>query len=683
VIRAVAGATAALLVGAALVPALPAAPPSAAAETPAITVNRQTPAVMTDDATLLLTGVVTAGSEPLSDVRVQFRASSRRIPNRSSLATAVAEQSIARAGTVVTGSAVRLVEALPAGGSAPFQLQIPADDLPFGDAGAYVGAAEVRATDADGSRSRVAFSQVLLPYWTPNAVAEPTPLAVLWPLLETPQVDAEGVLLDDEVITAFAPGGRLARLLAEAGTAPVTWYADADLLQTAALIADGARVRLADGTIENRPPDPVVGAWLRQATTALQQAGESAALAPFADLDLTALVRAGRTPEVAAGFDAAATAAAGLMEAPPAVNPVWPAGGADAAALRGVSELGPTAVVLPSSQYPPDNDGIATGSAVVRLPQRTGSLIGLLADDQLAAALARGTGSPAAALAGRQQILADTLLIARERSSDARPQLLQPPRRWDPPAGSAADLLAALASAPWLTLTSGADFAALPPDDIDRVALRYRGGPDELPPAIPAAAEPAETAIAGLTQVLSDPTPVVTPLSQAVLRSASAAWRQAQPAGLAYATATAATGTRTAAGLRLAPRDEVTLTGRNGTIPLTVVNDLPSAATVVVTVSATPSVRLTLTDPGTVTVEPGRRLSVEVPAEAVASGTVQVTGRLLTTAGQAYGPEQSFRVQVRALGGIQGWIVITGLIGLAVFTVVRIALRARSVTRAA
>jgi hypothetical protein len=175
---------------------------------------------------------------------------------------------------------------------------------------------------------------------------------------------------------------------------------------------------------------------------------------------------------------------------------------------------------------------------------------------------------------------------------------------------------------------------------------------------------------------------VVAPLAAAVLRSGSAAWRGATATGLAYAGSTADTGTATAAKLRLAPREQVTLTGQSGTIPLTVINDLPGAATIRVAVAATPSVRLTVTAPGEVTVAAGRRVSVEVPAEASASGTVLVKSQLSTTAGTAYGPPQTFRVQVRALGQVQGWIVLTGLALLAGFTVVRVVQRARrKVTR--
>jgi len=99
--------------------------------------------------------------------------------------------------------------------------------------------------------------------------------------------------------------------------------------------------------------------------------------------------------------------------------------------------------------------------------------------------------------------------------------------------------------------------------------------------------------------------------------------------------------------------------------------------TVRVGARAIPSVRLTVGQPPAVNVEAGRRVSVEVPAQAAANGRLDLEVRLLTPSGAAYGDPVTFPVRVTGFGQVARVVVgaALALLGLAVLVRIGRALR--------
>ena len=155
---------------------------AAASDEATIAVDEVTPVTMTAGGRLTIRGTVTAGSVALSNVVVQVRMSAQRLRGRADLAAVTTEPTVQRAGPLVPDGVLQVADSLGSGASAPFAVDLPVDSLPAGAAGVYVGAVEVRATPDDAPRSRLDFQTLLLNYWSPGAVAEPTPVAVVWPL---------------------------------------------------------------------------------------------------------------------------------------------------------------------------------------------------------------------------------------------------------------------------------------------------------------------------------------------------------------------------------------------------------------------------------------------------------------------------------------------------------------------
>ena len=175
-----------------------------------------------------------------------------------------------------------------------------------------------------------------------------------------------------------------------------------------------------------------------------------------------------------------------------------------------------------------------------------------------------------------------------------------------------------------------------------------------------------------LTSVLSQPQPLADQLERGLLRAESAAWRGREVAGNAFARSVTAAIAKAQAGVHIVPSGPVTLTSRSGQIPITVANDLDQAVTVRLDVATVPSVRMTLSQPGLVTVDAGRRATVEVKAEAAVNGRLVVQARLFAPDGQAYGPVVSFPVRATGIGEVAQWVVGGALVLLTVALTYRI-----------
>ncbi len=199
-------------------------------------------------------------------------------------------------------------------------------------------------------------------------------------------------------------------------------------------------------------------AWLAELITAT--AGQPVFATPYGDVNLTALIAQGHSADVARAFELGRTVASTDLrrnlnpsaDSNQATGIAWPPGGTasfaatpeNLAASSGVSSL-----VLAASDLP------AAQATVAKAVDGGGSVNGggsyvtlLLADDSLTQLLTSSGGGQAGVFATSQDFLAQTALLAREKS---QPIIVAPPQRWNPPAGLADDLLEGTASAPWLS----------------------------------------------------------------------------------------------------------------------------------------------------------------------------------------------------------------------------------------
>jgi Family of unknown function (DUF6049) len=235
-------------------------------------------------------------------------------------------------------------------------------------------------------------------------------------------------------------------------------------------------------------------------------------------------------------------------------------------------------------------------------------------------------------------------------------------------------LLQVLGSAPWVHLAQLTGLTTTAAQGPSRQRPNFTAGvrAREVDAAQLAGVRDGHQRLAALGAVLTDPQGVTDTYTRALLRAESCAWRGQQTAGRAYAASVVARLTSLQSQVHLLPNGPVTLAARSGRIPVTVVNDSDLQVTVRVGMQAVPAVRMTLSQPAAVVLEPHSSTTLDVAADATTNGSVQVVARLLTPEGAVFGPPQTFAVQVTGFGAVAGLLVGGALVLLSVALVVRV-----------
>jgi hypothetical protein len=622
--------------------------------------------------------VTNRGGATLLGVNVQLRVGTDPVGSRSQLA-ALAGGSSRPPGVVPVSVPDRLD--LAPGASLPFVLQFPVDSLGLTAAGVYPLAVEV-ITGPQNDRNRVATLRTFLP-WDMAAVM-PTRLAVLWPVLSTPSRDGDGVPVGTRLHDEIA--GRLTDVLAAGAGVKLTWLVDGDTLQGASSLAGGAPTAGGQQPPRTSQPDPAARTWLQGLEH--ETAGAQVVAVPYADPDLVGTVRAGLAGDLAQSTALGPQTAAEVLGRP-ATAPLplldWPADGtADRATLRALPGTGASTVLLSDASAAPVRSVTYTPSGAGPL-SGTG-LTAVVADSVLSNLLATSPGRQGGPALARQRVLAELAMVGAERPSLQRSLVIVPPRRWNPDPVYVQGLLRAVAAAGWVQLVSLSDLTSTAAQGPARQQPAYSAGARsrELDAAQYADVRAGHQRLGALSAVIStvsQPAAVADQLksyAEALLRSESAAWRSARAAGQAYVRGTVDLLARQQRRVHLVSPGAVTLAARSGKIPVTVVNDMDQQVTVRVGVQAVPPVRLKLTQPPPITLEPHSSTTLDIAAEATTNGSLLVVAQLLTVDGRPYGDPETFPVQITGLGAVAQLVVVGALLLLTAALVVRVVRAVRS-----
>ena len=680
------------------------APPAGAA----ITVRTATPAadpvsvgvtaigplVLTPNGTLQISGVLTNnGTVELDNVVIQLRVSAHPIGSRSEL-DALVTSTAAPPGAVPSGALITEPDPIPAGGTLPWTLSVTAKTLGLSTPGVYPLAIEVRADNATtGGRTRYGTARTFLP-WDLGA-ARPTRVAVVWPVLGTPSRRADGKALGTGLDNELH--GRLGALLRAAGVSHLTWLLDGDTLEGVRQLADaklpstlpsgtptssaGASGGSTDGTGtgEGTAAAAAAKAWLD--ALAADTANGQVLAAPFADPDLVASVRAGRTADLGVATTLGAQVVGQVLAgsssasgAPAEADVAWPADGtADSRTLTALAGLGNTAVIL-SDQFAAPVRAITTFTPSGVGPLAGTRLTGIVSDSILSTLIATPTAQQGGIALARQRFLAEIAMITAELPSAQRSLVIVPPRRWTPDVRYVRGVLEALGQVPWAQ-----------PATIAELRTTAADGPARQRPTYPAAVQKREVsgrqlgsvraaaaALDALSAVVADPTTLRDTYERAILRSESTIWRTQRAAGLVYAQSVTTAVDGLVSAVHVVQSGGLTLAARSGKIPVTVENRLSQSVTMNLMVAAEPAVRLTLTQPGQEVIPAGQSRTFEVPAEATTNGSVQLIVQLVAPDGKPYGSVVTFPVQITGLGAVAQLVVGGAFVLLAVALVVRV-----------
>lgn len=609
-----------------------------------------TPAIPGPGDVLHVTGrLQNTGPKSLAEPLVRLRDSPTKVSTRAQLES-LATGETARLGYPVSASAESLGDLAP-GASAAFDLTVPLDPLGFADFGVYPIAVEVRSA---GVRTGITWTFVP---WAPDPLlAEPTQVAWIWPLADVPRRTVEGAFVDDVLARELSAGGRLGSLVQAGAGRTVTWVVDPMLLEDAQDMSDGYGVRTTGSAGRAASTSPGTGdEAARHFLDDLRAASGGAPVValPYADPDVVALTRAGMTAQLRSARLRSAEVAPRVLARPGTSSTALPPGGfLDAATARELAATGTSSVVLRDDALPASTplDFTPTGRASVAVGGGS-ALDALLVDTRLSALAGADTSLAGTRVLAQQRFLAETAMVTAERPGVRRTIAIAPPARWAPQPGWAASLLTLTEQAPWLTAVPLPAALATPvPDDVSRGPLRY-------PQAARAAELPAGylTAVAGLrravtatSEVLSDPASIVDPYAAQELRLVSAGLRRDTDRRAGLLRRTRDTLAAQIAAVHVIPT-KVSLGARDGSFPVTVVNGLPQAVTVRVSVSAD-SPRLRVDESAPVTIDARGQARVLLAAHAVANGVTEVSAQLRTPTGDPFGSPVAIPVQVAQYG---------------------------------
>ena len=694
-----------------------------------------TPTVLRPGDDWVIRGTVTnTGSEKLTDPVLRLRFQTYVPSTRSALAAwNVSGDSLVT--TVLL--AQQLGTDLRPGQQHSFEMTISPEESPF-----YAGAAwGPRGIAIEATSGQVQASQRTTVLWYPEEqqVGAPTELSVLVPLTATAEEWAHAATQGTSLADAAA--GRLGPVLQAADSPRVSWALDPALLETQPLGAEAATRALASevepGTASTEPAttsqssgsaagpaagtatgqgtdgeqtsddtdptqtttdqgetstpegapsstgdtdDQITGTELIDRLTA-RSGGHDVIALPYADADLASLESAAGTELTRAARDRS-DYLYGEHDIHPIDQVLWPSR-YDLQSLQTVAWSGTDTVVLPEDSQPAVTGTTYTPSGRAEVSTGAGDLETALWDTGLSGLFT----SDLTPLQIRQELLAQTAIIARERPSDGRgllavaahdvgadPEQLQ----------AVTDALAAAEDVPWLQLTNLRSL----------LGRTDSGEPREAPPAEPTT-EPAldSSAVEEMSQVWStlESYVAVTDAPQRYLGTVgpnalgTLSTALADDPGTQQLLLDAATQAeqQLQSAVAVESGSSVLLVSAAGDLPISIQSALPVPADVTVRlVPADP--RLRAEEEVTATLRPNSTTTVRIPVTAVSNGNVDVYFEVLTPGGDVLASGEPFSVRVRADWESTGTIIVAGLLVIGfVVGLVRTIRRGRPQTRAA
>ena len=510
----------------------------------------------------------------------------------------------------------------------------------------------------------------------------------LWPLADWPARAPNGVLLSDQTPVALSPDGRLDRLLdlGARHAATVSWLVDPALLQTASLMSRGYQV-VQDGTVVVGDREASARRWLERLGQVTRASGLRSL--PYADVDAAALTRGGQSNDVVRAVTQGPGIAAAALGRPVEGDLYWaPFGRIDRPTLNVLASSGVTTLVLSADAMPPTDEATSTqGLATAALSTSVGAIRAVLTDPGLTGVLSLPQRSSSDVVLARQRFLAETAVAAVTVPADqaTRTFVVAPPTvRWAATASLVTPLLRATRTAPWLSAVSLARLMDAPAPSASRQRGGYgeRARDAELRPGYVERIARTSADLEVFASVLDDPTGIVQPFAESLLRAGSAGWREEPAIGDAQLASTSTALAEETGRVRVLSEGQVTLSGDTGKVPVTIANDLDRSVTVGLVLRGRPGVRLSSEPVTGIRIEPGRFASVEVDARVVGGDPLPVDIQLLSPEGADYGTPARITVSSTAYARAASWVVIAAFVAIAVFVVVGVTRRIRGAHRA-
>lgn len=393
---------------------------------------------------------------------------------------------------------------------------------------------------------------------------------------------------------------------------------------------------------------------------------------PYADADIAATVDVAPTNPLVRDLIDRAGLVGPMLGTAARTDAFWPVDGRLSAARdRGLKSLvGGTTVkrvgAVVVSQAAITEESAYTPSAVRSSPSGTR----LLAfDDDLSALLPEAEIS---ATLATQQFLAESLVLLGERPGTARSVLLAAPRDYDPGSRGLATFLKAISAADWLEPVPADALIRSPGPSTPLVQQTPRRAPAAIAPApvltanrLGALAEQRDTLLQVAT-VLRDGAAFKATYREVLDELASVRWRETPEEWQRLSDSVVADVKAATSAIKIVPQG-VNFLAAQGILRITVRNGLDYTIEGIRLVVEPDNPRMTVEQPGPITIGPGAMTTVRVPATALAAGRVDIRAYLTTADGTPIGQPAIMKVSANPLDSTFYWsgAILVGLVLLA------------------
>lgn len=628
------------------------------------------PLVAAPDKTLRLAGRLTNNSgSPVTAVQVRLLLSASPLTTRGAIGDTVA-------GLVLDGPPTQFVSSpipvILGNAGSSWELSAPLSSLPLASTGVYVLGVEAIGTTSDGITQRLGITRTFLPWFPDPTAVDPSAIVWLWPVTAAPARALEGLQVNDDTAAQMADGGRLRTLIENGGDSAVSWLVDPAVVQTADDMSDGYFVRSGDAATEGTG-DAVATQWLADIRDALG-ADRTVYSMPYANPDLTGLQRAGLVGALRSAVAQSVPELTTALRADVIGSvTVAPGGNLNQPTLRALSPTG-TSVLLSDSVLPPEPALSYTPDGTADVEGRTA----LVSDAGLSAALAMPQDTRSNTLIARQRMLAEAAMITAELPDTPRTVIASPDWAWSPRGTYLRQTLRALQNGGYSKVVP---LQRLLRESTTVTRTRVPFGPEdrllELPESYFVPIKQQRRQANRLRQILSDQVGALIDSTQLIQRQSSVAWRDDRETGEDLLMTSGDQLDSQISQVRIVSAGTFTLPGDTGRIPVTVGNDLAQDVTVDLSLRTDLPARLTVPDIEPFVVPAGRKVSVEVEARVIGSGSLPVDLQLMTPKGRDFGEPVPIEVRTTAYSQAAGYVVVAAFAVLTILLALNFVRRRR------
>ncbi|WP_328466587.1 DUF6049 family protein [Streptomyces sp. NBC_00448] len=654
----------------------------------AVTVTDLSPRIPSSSDSITVTGtVVNNGKSKIADARMAAHVPpGGAVHTRSAL---LSEESrtgfdVTLDGKDINGHQVTMPDLAP-GQSAKFTMKIPVSALYLGPSGGvYVVGIALDGQNAEVPADHVlGIKRVFLPWYGNSSGAKSTRLTNLWPLTDRPHVDPRGdsdsqqspIFTDDDLVKELKPGGRLDEMVRLGSTLPVTWVVDPDLLATVEAMTKPYRVAGPGGDVTH-PTDgtgsTVAKQWLNSLKTAV--AGHQVVALPFGDPDIASLAHhaKGQTSDlnlVKTGTALGKTTVDLILGVQSLTNVAWPVDGAIDPSVVSVARASGADQIITR------NDSLREHATLDHTPTSARSIGGgttaVNTDAVLSTDFDGDMSKPQNASLAIQNYLAQTLLITLEAPDTQRSIVVAPQRM--PSIAQAKAMAVAIAAADSSQWAESADYGTAVKAKADPKANHKVPSSSAYPKSLRKQELPVDAFrqlhevqlnLNDFVVILTIKDRVTVPFRNAMLRATSTGWRGDNSGEKAYRDSIGTYLTDLIDSVHILQKSNLTLSGRSGTIPVTVKNELGQQINgLVLRLSSNSNIRLKIKDPQQpITIDGGHTRTLKFQTTASANGPAQITAHLYTQNGALYGGTVDFKVQLTNVTDLVMLIIAAGLL---------------------